>query len=240
MATASSYAPFYTFDQTIQTPFTNGMAATVNSAMSAIQGPLTALVVLWIIVTGILVLRGDVSVRTGSTPCSRRDGGHLGLWAERRSTRNAVLYVTTFPCHNCTKHIIAAGFQKVFYIEPYAKSKALQLHRDAISFQVSEKNTPPSCEEKKIPFLSFIGIGPRRYLDLFSLTLGTGYKIERKAEGKKILWRRATAPPRLQMQPISYLDREELALNRLEKLILTKRVPDGACQTEKPKTEKPI
>ena len=67
MATASSYAPFYTFDQTIQTPFTNGMAATVNSAMSAIQGPLTALVVLWIIVTGILVLRGDVSVRTGIT-----------------------------------------------------------------------------------------------------------------------------------------------------------------------------
>lgn len=67
MATAPNYAPFYTFDQTIQTPFTNGMAATVNAAMSAIQGPLTALVVLWIIVTGILVMRGDVAVRTGIT-----------------------------------------------------------------------------------------------------------------------------------------------------------------------------
>jgi type IV secretion system protein VirB6 len=67
MATAQNYAPFYTFDQTIQTPFSNGMAATVNAAMSAIQGPLTALVVLWIIVTGILVMRGDVSVRTGIT-----------------------------------------------------------------------------------------------------------------------------------------------------------------------------
>lgn len=65
MATASNYAPFYTFDQTIQTPFTNGMTATVSSAMSAIQGPLTALVVLWIIVTGILVMRGEVTARTG-------------------------------------------------------------------------------------------------------------------------------------------------------------------------------
>lgn len=67
MATASNYAPFYTFDQTIQTPFANGMAATVNSAMSAIQGPLTAIIVLWIIISGILVMRGDVSVRTGIT-----------------------------------------------------------------------------------------------------------------------------------------------------------------------------
>lgn len=67
MATASNYAPFFTFDQTIQTPFTNGMAATVNSAMSAIQGPLTAVVVLWLVLTGILVMRGDVSVRNGIT-----------------------------------------------------------------------------------------------------------------------------------------------------------------------------
>jgi type IV secretion system protein VirB6 len=67
MATASNYDPFYTFDQTIQMPFTNGMAATVDSAMSAIQGPLTAAVVLWIIVTGILVMRGDMSVRQGIT-----------------------------------------------------------------------------------------------------------------------------------------------------------------------------
>jgi len=67
MATAPTYAPFYTFDQTIQTPFTNGMSATVSSAMSAIQGPLTAVIVLWIIVTGILVMRGDVTARTGIT-----------------------------------------------------------------------------------------------------------------------------------------------------------------------------
>jgi type IV secretion system protein VirB6 len=67
MASADNYAPFYVFDSTIQQPFTNGMTATVSSAMSTIQGPLTAVVVLWIIVTGISVMRGDVGVRNGVT-----------------------------------------------------------------------------------------------------------------------------------------------------------------------------
>jgi type IV secretion system protein VirB6 len=65
MASASNLDPFYVFDQTVQQPFTNGMTATVNAAMSAIQGPLTAIIVLWILLTGILVMRGDVGVRTG-------------------------------------------------------------------------------------------------------------------------------------------------------------------------------
>jgi len=63
----SYQGPFYYFDQAIQTPFTDGVAGTVNAAMSAIQTPLTAAVVLWIIVTGILVMRGDVTVRAGLT-----------------------------------------------------------------------------------------------------------------------------------------------------------------------------
>ena len=65
MASADNFGPFYVFDQTVQLPFTNGMSGTVNAAMSAIQGPLTGVVVLWIIVTGILVMRGDVGVRSG-------------------------------------------------------------------------------------------------------------------------------------------------------------------------------
>jgi deoxycytidylate deaminase len=128
------------------------------------------------------------------------------------ATKNASLYVTTFPCHNCTKHIINAGVKRVFYIEPYAKSKAFALHADAITDSADVRD--------KVPFLPFVGIGPRRYLDLFSLTLGTGYSIERKTNvGDKILWKQASAVPRLQMQPISYLDRETLAIGRLNELI---------------------
>jgi type IV secretion system protein VirB6 len=57
--------PFANWDAFIQQPFTNGVSVTIQGVMSAIQGPLTALVVLWIIVSGILVMRGDIGVRTG-------------------------------------------------------------------------------------------------------------------------------------------------------------------------------
>ena len=93
-----------------------------------------------------------------------------------RSTRKATLYTTTFPCHNCCRHIIAAGIARVVYVEPYPKSKAPELHNDAISVD--------QTVEKMVPFLPFNGIGPRRYFDLFSLMLSTGYPIERKEGGK--------------------------------------------------------
>jgi type IV secretion system protein VirB6 len=67
MPSADNYAPFYTFDQIIQAPFTSGLETTVNMAMSAIQGPLTDLTILWIIITGILVMRGDIGARNGVT-----------------------------------------------------------------------------------------------------------------------------------------------------------------------------
>lgn len=47
-------------------------------------------------------------------------------------TIGATLFSTTFPCHNCAKHIVAAGVRRVVYIEPYEKSQAIQLHGDAI------------------------------------------------------------------------------------------------------------
>jgi deoxycytidylate deaminase len=128
-----------------------------------------------------------------------------------RSVLDATLYATTFPCHNCCRHIIAAGIAKVVYIEPYAKSKASVLHSDAISID--------ETEEGKIPFMPFIGVGPRRYFDLFSLKLSTGYPIERKRDGKLVEWERSTAPPRLQLQPGSYLDRERLAWANVKTLL---------------------
>jgi type IV secretion system protein VirB6 len=59
--------PFTNWDSFIQTPFENGVEATLSSAIGALQGPVTALVVLFIIVSGILVMRGDVGVRSGIT-----------------------------------------------------------------------------------------------------------------------------------------------------------------------------
>lgn len=43
------------------------------------------------------------------------------------------MYVTTFPCHNCARHIVAAGVDEVQFIEPYLKSRAIELHGDSIT-----------------------------------------------------------------------------------------------------------
>jgi len=74
---------------------------------------------------------------------------------------NKVLYTTTFPCHNCARHIVAVGINKVVYIEPYEKSLALELHDDAIT-EVNENG--------KVIFESFEGVSPRRYNKFFFST----------------------------------------------------------------------
>jgi deoxycytidylate deaminase len=136
------------------------------------------------------------------------------------NTKGKYLFTTTFPCHNCTRHIIASGLAKVTYIEPYPKSKAEDLHSDAICFdEVEAKNSG------RIPFLPFVGVGPRRYLDLFSLQLTTGIAPDRRdAEGKPVLWdKRDHKGPRVPMEPYSYLEREQKALdeNKAKLRVLT-------------------
>jgi deoxycytidylate deaminase len=125
------------------------------------------------------------------------------------STHGKNLFVTTFPCHNCTRHIISSGIKKVYYIEPYPKSKARDLHSDAICFDEREAK-----RTGKIPFLPFVGIGPRRYLDLFSLELSSGRVVERKNDdGSPSIEVRTMRPPRVPMSPFSYLEREDKLLD---------------------------
>lgn len=75
------------------------------------------------------------------------------------STQGATLYTTVFPCHNCARHIIAAGIHHVVYIEPYEKSLAIELHGDEISLEAD-------CEGK-VKFSHFVGASPLRYQDFF-------------------------------------------------------------------------
>jgi len=80
-----------------------------------------------------------------------------------KSTVGATLYCTTFPCHNCARHIVTAGIVRVYYIEPYVKSLALSLHSDSITTSINEnKNTQTHLE-----VLPFTGVGPRMYEEYF-------------------------------------------------------------------------
>ncbi|MDG9782099.1 anti-phage dCTP deaminase [Metapseudomonas otitidis] len=84
----------------------------------------------------------------------------LGLARSQGGVANScTLYTTTFPCHNCARHIIAAGIARVVYIEPYEKSLALDLHDDAISLE--EKKSDMTV------FENFCGVSPLRYNAFF-------------------------------------------------------------------------
>jgi deoxycytidylate deaminase len=125
------------------------------------------------------------------------------------SPKGGTLYTTTFPCHNCAKHIVASGISRVVYIEPYPKSKAKEILSDSIT--VEDCNDP-----RKVSFEHFVGIGPRRYFDLFSLSLSSGYPIERKdSNGKRLDWKKQTAKPRIPMPPVSYEDLENIAIGTI-------------------------
>jgi deoxycytidylate deaminase len=87
------------------------------------------------------------------------------------------LFVTTFPCHYCARHIVTAGVDEVQYIEPYPKSQALDLHADAIQVEATDWKPPssdwkPPSEEsnklrKKVLFRPFSGVSPRFYKKAF-------------------------------------------------------------------------
>jgi deoxycytidylate deaminase len=86
--------------------------------------------------------------------CAICDAARLG-----RSLKDGTLYVTTFPCHSCTKHVLASGIRKVIYIEPYPKSRAQELHSNEISIEHETSD--------KVSFLPFLGISPFRYRNIF-------------------------------------------------------------------------
>lgn len=80
----------------------------------------------------------------------------------KTSTLGSIMYTTTYPCHNCARHIIASGISRVVYIEPYEKSLAMKLHSDAISVD------DPS--HGKVLFENFQGVSPTRYSTLFAFS----------------------------------------------------------------------
>jgi deoxycytidylate deaminase len=90
----------------------------------------------------------------------------LSAGREGTSTIGTRLFVTTFPCHYCARHIVSAGVDEVQFIEPYPKSLALGLHADAIQLEATEWK-PPSAGGTKVLFRPFVGVAPRLYRRAF-------------------------------------------------------------------------
>ncbi|MCF5222993.1 cytidine deaminase [Pseudomonas syringae] len=77
-----------------------------------------------------------------------------------RKIRGGKLFVTTYPCHSCARHIVAAGVHEVYFLEPYRKSLATKLHEDAI--------TENENDVTKVRVMPFDGVAPSRFLRFFS------------------------------------------------------------------------
>lgn len=132
------------------------------------------------------------------------------------STKDATLFCTTFPCHNCAKHLVAAGVMRVVYVEPYPKSKALEFHTDSIVTTPTDNETG----RNRVRFEPFVGIGARRFFDLFSMQLSSGYDLERKdsSTGQSLTWNIESARLRTQMNPQSYLVLEAQCRTQIEQI----------------------
>lgn len=77
----------------------------------------------------------------------------------------ATVFVTTFPCHNCAKHIIAAGIRRVVYLEPYPKSRAGALYVEELNLD----GTLSGPTDRRVQFDIYRGIAPRKFRTLFSM-----------------------------------------------------------------------
>jgi cytidine deaminase len=124
------------------------------------------------------------------------------------------LFTTTFPCHNCARHIIDAGIVEVVYREPYEKSLAGELHPDALIVD------PEQPVKDKLVIRRFVGVGPPRYLDLFA-------KPKRKDRaGNRLEWSETGASPRLVRTETGYLTNEEDFLDEARDALMTVELND--------------
>jgi cytidine deaminase len=114
------------------------------------------------------------------------------------SLKGASLHCTTFPCHNCSKHIVASGIKTVFYLEPYNKSFTDELHPDSVEIDTSK----PS--QDKVQFRQFVGITQNRYADIFAKS-----KLKDK-KGTVVDWDKARSQPIIGKLDQAHIDREVL------------------------------
>lgn len=143
-----------------------------------------------------------------------REGGN--------SVKGAILFTTTYPCHNCARHIVAAGISSVYFIEPYAKSLAIELHDDDIIHDPDgqvEWGKPRS--DGKVAFLNFEGVSPNRFRDLF-------YSLDDRKDrhGKAIRLHLATAPKKSPEFLDNYIQLESRIAQRIEQRIEARKRQD--------------
>lgn len=133
------------------------------------------------------------------------DAARLGI-----SVQDATIYCTTFPCHMCSKHIVASGISKVVFLEPYPKSLTSDLHSDSVKIEGMSRGVYGKFPA--VEFAPFFGITPRRYREFFTRT-------KRKKNGEFQTYRDGAAYPMIRQQAAAYLALEGAAMKGLAESI---------------------
>lgn len=129
-----------------------------------------------------------------------------------------VMYVTTFPCHECARLIVASGISAVFFIEPYPKSRVVEMFDDSIAVD-------SQGDSHHIGFRAYTGVAPRRYVSVFDFTDTAGSEFAdffpRKQKGAWIDWEqvRGDREPRFTDSGAAIQGREADVLDQFNKLM---------------------
>jgi cytidine deaminase len=133
--------------------------------------------------------------------CAISEAARLGI-----PLKGHTLYCTTFPCHNCAKHIVGVGIDRVVYLQPFPKSHVSELYPDSIDLD------SPCRDEKKVAFSQYIGLAPARY-----------YLFEKSrlkdASGKIKRWEKNSANPISRQAIPLQSDVEKFALSTFEEAL---------------------
>lgn len=129
--------------------------------------------------------------------------------------RDATLYCTTFPCHNCARHIIASGIKRVVYIEPYPKSRTKELYKRIVRID-DDKNSDLNA----VKFEPFIGIAPDIYFKLFQR------KVRKNKRGLALPEDHLSSLPRLydQASYLKIITSEQYMVKNLERKMNEKEI----------------
>lgn len=156
------------------------------------------------------LLREEIS---GITEFKRSTHAEMSalLDAARRgiAVRDCTMYINTYPCHNCTKHIIAAGIRKVVFLHPYTKSKAREMYKSMLRHGLLFGDKTP---RDALVFEPFTGVSPNRYMQAFANDKESRLeRLEGKETGRPIKWSitdKAVSRKLVARPPHSYISRE--------------------------------
>ena len=149
-------------------------------------------------------------------------GGH--------AIRNCYLFSNTFPCHNCAKHIVAAGISEVIYIHPYPKSYAKELFADSIVINPKKEGGTYNTSGR-VAFRQFLGIVGPMYARVFTKARWKDKKGNIPSfEKSKAAFIRLTPIP-------AYLRTEEILLEEHARDFEQKEYPISWTNSPSPETE---